>query len=141
MADHLTAMQEALAGEHAAVWAAGRAAGRLTATAREAALADLADARAARDFLRDLIVQAGGEPVSAAPAYLEPTPADSARRAKDLLAHVCLARVPLYARLAATTAAGSRSYSVDRAGALAARAVYWGAQPQPFPGAPTSVGG
>lgn len=134
MTDHLTALQEALAGEHAAVWAAGRAAGPLTGSAQRAAVADLADARAARDQLRDQIGSAGGEPVSAAPGYLEPTPTNSAGRARSLLAQVCLARVPLYARLAGTAPTGSRSGPARRAGALAARAVYWGATPQAFPG-------
>ncbi|MGV1003681.1 MAG: DUF4439 domain-containing protein [Candidatus Nanopelagicales bacterium] len=132
----LAALQEALAGEHAAVWAAGRAAGQLTGARQEAALDDLETARIARDRLREQIVRAGGEPVSAAPAYEEPKPVSSASRARALMAQISLGLVPLYARLAGTAPAGSRAWPTTQATTRAARAVFWGAPTAAFPGAP-----
>ncbi|MGB7979584.1 MAG: DUF4439 domain-containing protein, partial [Candidatus Nanopelagicales bacterium] len=84
----LAALQAALAGTHAAVWAGGRAAAELGGGHREEALRELDRHRRDRETLRIRVRAAGGVPVDAAPAYLEPFPITGARSARRLLAHV-----------------------------------------------------
>ncbi len=135
----LPALQAALAGEHAALWACGRAAGRLAGTERSHALTQLDAHRRARDVLRRRIIEAGGEPVEAAPAYVEPTPVTGAATARALLAHVTTAMVAVHADLAAATAGQDRADAVAAAVRSAREAVAWGAAATAFPGAVTSA--
>lgn len=132
---HLASLQAALAGEHAAVWACGRAAGELSGAPRSTALDQLDAHRAARDALRVRIIAAGGEPVDAAAAYLEPFPVTGARTARRLLAHVDDALAATYADLAATTAADERAGAIESSVAAARRSVAWGGPSKAFPGA------
>lgn len=136
MADdpHVSALQAALAGEHAAVWACGRAAGELTGSDRTRALDELDGHRRARDGLRAQVVALGGRPVEAAPAYAEPFEVTGRRAARRLLAHVGTALCATYAELAAASPQGARSAAVKAAAASARRAIAWGAEPEAFPG-------
>lgn len=131
----LAALQAALAGEHAAVWACGRAAGELSGRARRSALAQLDEHRIARDELRRRIVTRGATPVEAAPAYREPAPVDGPGAARRLLAHVDTALAAVYADLAAALPRGARRDPAAAASRAAVRALEWGAEPQAFPGA------
>lgn len=133
--DHLAALQAALAGEHAAVWASGRAAAELSGEQRRAALDELDAHRVARDALRAQVVAAGSSPVAPAPAYREPIPVRGAGSARRLLAEVDAALAASYADLAAASPAGSRTPASDAAVSAARRAVAWGGRPQAFPGA------
>jgi hypothetical protein len=133
-APYLAALQAALAGEHAAVWACGRSAGELSGDDRSDALAELDTHRDARDELRRRVVALGAEPVPAAPAYVEPFPVDGRRGGRRLLAHVSTALAGAYADLAATSPAASRREPASAAAASAVRAVRWGGDPQAFPG-------
>ncbi len=134
----LAALQAALAGTHAAVWASGRAAAELAGSRRERALRELDLHRRDRDALRLRVLAAEGRPVDAAPAYVEPFPVTGARTARRLLAHVNAGLVAVWADLAAAHDPGMRSADVDAATRAAIRAVEWGAQPSAFPGAPVS---
>jgi hypothetical protein len=131
----LAALQAALAGEHAAVWAAGRAAGELRGDARTRALRQLDEHRQARDALRRSIVALGAAPVQAAPAYVEPFPVEGAAGGRRLLAHVNEALAATYADLAAASAPAARRPAVAASTAAAVRALGWGAEPSAFPGA------
>ncbi len=71
---YLDALQAALAGEHAAVWASGRSAGELGGRRRDAARRELDAHRQARDELRRRVTALGAVPVEAAVAYVEPFP-------------------------------------------------------------------
>ena len=131
----LDALQAAVAGEHAAVWASGRAAGELGGRRRADALAELDAHRAARDELRAVIVALGAEPVEAAPAYVEPFPVDSPRAGRALMAQVNSALAATYADLAAASEPAARRGPARNSVAAAVRAVEWGGDPQAFPGA------
>lgn len=137
LADHsqLSALQAALAGEHAAVWACGRAAGELTGADRSRALDELDEHRSARDDLRRQVIALGAEPAAAAPAYVEPFEVTGARTARRLLAHVGTALCASYADLAAATPQSQRSAAARAASTSARRAITWGGQPEAFPGA------
>jgi hypothetical protein len=127
-------LQAALAGEHAAIWAHGRAAGELRGRARTWALQALDDHRRARDDLRGKLVTLGAAPVEAAPAYVEPEPVGDDAGARRLLAHVERALVATYADLAAATPPAARQPAAQAAAAAATRALGWGAAPEAFPG-------
>ncbi|MGB8020171.1 MAG: DUF4439 domain-containing protein [Candidatus Nanopelagicales bacterium] len=137
MADdpHVSALQAALAGEHAAVWGCGRAAGELTGSDRTHALDELDDHRRARDDLRAQVVALGGKPVEAAPAYAEPFEVTGRKAARQLLAQVGVAVCATYADLAAASPQGARRAVAKAASASAGRAIAWGAEPEAFPGA------
>lgn len=130
----VVALQAALAGEHAALWACGRAAGELTGSQRSRALAELDAHRRARDVLRGLLVGQGAEPVAAAPAYIEPEPVTGRRAARALLAHVGDSLCAVYADLAAASSGRPRRDAVSAAGTSARRAVQWGGPARAFPG-------
>lgn len=132
---HLWALQAALEGEHAAVWACGRAAAELTGADRGRALEELDEHRRARDGLRTQLVALGTQPADAAPAYVEPFEVTGSRTARRLLAHVGTALCASYADLAAASPASQRSAVAKEAAASARRAIAWGGQPEAFPGA------
>lgn len=131
---YLTALQAALAGEHATVWAYGRAAAELSGAGRQDALELLDAHREARDELRRQVVALGEEPVAAAPAYAEPFAVSGRRGARRLLAHVELGLVSTYADLAARSPEAARRASARSSAGSAVRAVQWGADPEAFPG-------
>ena len=130
----LTALQAALAGEHAAVWACGRAAGELSGRRRDAARRELDAHRRTRDELRQQVGAIGADPVEAAAAYVEPFAVEGASGGRRLLAHVNSALGATYADLAAATPPAARREAVTRSTAAAVRALDWGAQPEAFPG-------
>lgn len=132
--NHLRALQSALAGEHAAVWAAGRAAGELTGDAKRAALRQLDGHRATRDRLRGTIVSLGADPVAAAPAYLEPFPVASRGDARRLMVLVNSRLAATYADLAAASPRASRRPAAIASAEAAVRAIDWGGTAQAFPG-------
>lgn len=131
----LEALQAAVAGQHAAVWASGRAAAVLAGEPRASVERELAEHRATRDGLRTRIVALGGIPVAAAPAYVEPFPVSGSRGGRRLMAHVNTALAATYADLAAASGPEHRRSAAAQSWRAAERAVRWGAEPQPFPGA------
>jgi len=131
---YLAALQSALAGEHAAVWACGRAAAELSGAKRTAALKELDAHRSARDELRRQVVALGAEPVLAAVAYVEPFDVTGRAGGRRLLAHVDSALVATYADLAGVTPQAGRRPVVAAATESAVRALSWGADPAAFPG-------
>jgi hypothetical protein len=132
--ERMAALQQALAGEHAAVWAGGRAAAKLAGQQRADALAGLEVSRNARDKLMSMVIAAGGQPVPAAAAYLEPDEVTGAGTARDLLAHVNLALCPIYAGLVGHSDPADRKWPLRRCREAALSALAWGAPPMPFPG-------
>lgn len=132
--DQLLALQATLAGEHAAVWACGRAAAELSGRGQADALAELKAHRRAREDLTARIVARGGTPVEAAPAYVEPTPVTNAATARGLLAGVDSRLGALYTDLAGTLDRGARTGDAQAAVRAAVRAQRWGQAPSAFPG-------
>jgi hypothetical protein len=131
----VAALQAALAGEHAAVWACGRAAGELGGSQRTASLDQLDEHRAAREALRRRVNAAGADPVDAAAAYVEPFPVTGAQTAGRLLAHVEDALAACYADLAAATTGDERTRALGLSVAAARRSIAWGGPAKAFPGA------
>jgi hypothetical protein len=131
------ALQAALAGEHAAVWASGRAAGQLRGAAREAALSELDEHRRARDELRRQLVALDVEPVEAAPAYVEPFRIDGRGPARRLMRRISAALTVTYAELAAAGQPASRREAAAAATKAARRAIDWGSDAEAFPGTDT----
>ncbi len=131
---YLQALQAAVAGEHAAVWAAGRAAGELSGGRRTAARRELDLHRRARDELRRQVRALGADPVEAAAAYVEPFPVKGATGGRRLMAHVNTALAATYADVAAASQPAARREATARSAAAAVRAVAWGAEPEAFPG-------
>lgn len=130
------ALQAAVAGEHAAVWASGRAAGELSGGRRRQALEELDVHRRERDELSQQVSALGSQPVDAAAAYIEPFPVDNPRAARRLMADVNEALAATYADVAAASPPAARRAPVARSVAAAVRAIEWGAEPKAFPGAP-----
>lgn len=129
------ALQAALAGEHAAVWASGRAAAVLGGGRREEALRELDGHRQARDLLREHLVSRRLVPVAPAAAYLDPFPIVGPTGGRRLMAHVNTALAATYADLAAAGGPGERAAFARQSWRAAVRALGWGAAAQAFPGA------
>jgi len=128
------ALQAALAGEHAAVWACGRAAAELSAPQRRRALAQLDEHRQSRDQLAARLTALGIVPVQAAPAYQLPFPVADDRGARRLLARIGASLAATYADLAAASPQAARRDVVRASTRAAVQALGWGAPPQAFPG-------
>jgi hypothetical protein len=131
---YLDALQAAVAGEHAAVWASGRAAGELSGRRRDAARRELDAHRRIRDELRRQVTALGAVPVEAAVAYVEPFPVEGASGGRRLMAHVNMALAATYADVAAASDPAARREAVEKSSAAAVRAIEWGAEPEAFPG-------
>lgn len=131
---YLAALQAAVAGEHAAVWASGRAAGEFGGRRQDAARRELDEHRRTRDELRRQVAALGADPVEAAAAYVEPFPVEGASGGRRLMAHVNSALAATYADVAAASEPAARREAVTRSTAAAVRAIDWGAEPEAFPG-------
>lgn len=128
------ALQAALAGEYAAMYAYGRAGGRLTSD-QTLALADLEVHRTRRDQLRAWLAEDGQEPLPPAPAYEVPSDLRSDPSARELLATVELRLIPLYTELVAEAMgnADRRVWAIRCIRQCALSAQAWGAMGQAFP--------
>jgi len=114
-------------GEDAAVYAYSIAGARVPAQRR--VLAGLDAHRQARDVAAATL----SAPPPPASSYALPIQPDSPSRARELLAYVENALVPVYADLAAATTGDDRRRAVIAAQVCASRAVAWGAATQAFP--------
>ncbi|GHI04477.1 hypothetical protein AQI88_37415 [Streptomyces cellostaticus] len=130
----LTALQAALAAEHAAVYGYGVVGGRIDGRRRAEARAAYDAHRARRDALVREVRDLGGEPVAASAAYALPFPVPDAASAVRLAAQLEERVAGVYSDLV-RAAAGERRGSA--AGALreaAVRAVRWSGESVAFPG-------
>lgn len=128
------ALQAALAGEYAVMYAYGRAGGRLTSDTA-AALEGLEVHRTRRDQLRVWLTEDGQEPLPPAPAYQVPGAVRNNTSARELLATVELRLVPLYTELIAEVFADEkrRVWAIRCVRDCALSAQAWGAPGQAFP--------
>ncbi len=128
------ALQAALAGEYAAMYAYGRAGGRLTSD-QELAMVDLEEHRTRRDQLRDWLTEDGQEPLPPAPAYQVPSPVRDDASARGLLATVELRLIPLYVEVVAESMTDPvrRVWAIRCLRDSALTAQSWGAPGQAFP--------
>ncbi|WP_329221544.1 ferritin-like domain-containing protein [Streptomyces sp. NBC_01485] len=130
----LTALQAALAAEHAAVYGYGVVGGRLSQERRTEALAAYDAHRARRDALAREVRGLGAEPVAASAGYALPFPVPDSTAAVRLAAELEERVAGVYSDL---VRAATRTRRRDAAAALreaAVRAVRWRGGSVPFPG-------
>ncbi|MEU5212058.1 ferritin-like domain-containing protein [Streptomyces sp. NPDC020742] len=132
--DELTAVQAALAAEHAAVYGYGVVGGRISADRRKEAMAAYDAHRARRDALHREVRDLGGTPEASAAAYALPFPVPDAAAAVRLAAELEDRLAAVYADLVRS---GGRARRREAAAALreaAVRAVRWRGSGVAFPG-------
>ena len=137
MSDPVTAaMQDALAGEHAAEYAYSVIGGRLDSgtTYQELAARHFREHRTRRDALIALLRDAGAEPVGAEPAYKLPIAVDSDSDAKRVGQQVEDRCTVLYAAIVATAQDAPRRFAVTALGEAAVAGLEWGASAVALPG-------
>jgi hypothetical protein len=134
-------LQRTLAAEHAAVFvfsALGGRASSLTAGPLRAALTAAYDVHLARrDQLRQLIAEAGSDPVAAEPAYRLPASLTTARQIETEALRVERVCVATYAALVAVTAGVPRRWAIRALVATAVAETAFGGSPEPLPGLAT----
>jgi uncharacterized protein DUF4439 len=136
MSADLAALQETLAGEHAAIYGYGIAGARLPGAGRREARSAYDTHRARRDGWRELVVAAGAQPVAAAPAYDLPFPVRSAGDARRLAAHLERQLAVGYARLVAASTGDERALAARTLQDAAVRTARWSGAVATFPGLP-----
>ena len=137
MSDPVTdAMQDALAGEHAAVYAYSVIGGRLDygTQYQELAARHFRDHRARRDAVIGFLRDAGANPVGAETAYDLPSDVDSERAAQRVGQQVEDRCSVLYAGVVATASGDPRSFAVTALGDCAVAGLEWGGSPVALPG-------
>jgi len=125
------ALQSAIAGEEAAVYAYGVAGPWLDASDRDRALGGLAAHRSRVLTLREMADDADE---SGAPGGYLTGPVDSPDSARALLAGVEARLAATYADLAAVVESGERRNAVLAACECSVRSIGWGASTAAFPG-------
>jgi hypothetical protein len=134
MSSALPALQAALAGEHAAVYAYGVIGGRSGRGDERLAAAAYARHRARRDRLTAIVYRLGGRPVVAQPGYALPFAVDDRRqlqRLARLVEHRC---ARLYADVVPATHDATRDFAARAISDCATTALAWGGRDQAFPG-------
>lgn len=131
-----TALQTALANEHAAVYGYGVLAVRLAGPQRDAARAAFDTHRARRDILIPLIEARQDRPNAAAPAYDLPFPVTTAADATRLATQLEERLGAGYADLVQTAAGDTRRTGLEWLTDAAVRAVRWRGTSVAFPGLP-----
>jgi hypothetical protein len=133
--NRLDALQEVLAGEHAAVYAYGIVGARLEGSKdQKVARADYALHLSRRDHVTAVILQAHGVPVGPLVAYDVGGPVTSKDEARALAARVEAATAGPYGDLVAATTGSERASAVGWLVDAAVRAVHWGGHATAFPG-------
>ncbi|MFF0381980.1 ferritin-like domain-containing protein [Streptomyces sp. NPDC004286] len=130
----LTALQAALAAEHAAVYGYGVVGGRI-GTPRQGEARSAYDAhRAARDTLARSVRDLGGEPVAASPAYALPFTVADSPAALRLAAELEERLAGVYADLVRASTGHRRTTATVALREAAVRAVRWSGRSPAFPG-------
>lgn len=132
--DELTALQAALAAEHAAVYGYGVVGGRIGAARRSEARAAYDAHRARRDALTREVRDLGGEPVAANAAYALPFPVPDAPAAVRLAARLEERVAGVYADLVRAATGVRRASAAAALREAAVRAVRWSGESVAFPG-------
>lgn len=130
----LTALQAALAAEHAAVYGYGVVGGRVAGDGRQAARAAYDAHRARRDSLRRRVRDLGGTPEPSAAAYALPFDVPDAAAATRLAAELEDRVAAVYADLVRASAGDRRQDAAAALREAAVRAVRWRGTAVAFPG-------
>jgi rubrerythrin len=136
----LAALQQTLAGEHAAVYVYRALAGRVSSSAQPDLATRLAAAytthRGRRDQLTAMVRNAKGEPVAAEVSYQLPNASVSAAQLTEgaLITEQRCAEV--YAAMVGSTSQANRQWAIDALLDAAVRQLSFGGVPATFPGVP-----
>ncbi|MFG2785468.1 ferritin-like domain-containing protein [Streptomyces prunicolor] len=130
----LTALQAALAAEHAAVYGYGVVGGRIREGRRTEAKAAYDAHRARRDALVREVRDLGGTPVAASAAYALPFAVPDSTAAVRLAAELEERVAAVYSDLVRASAEGVRGTATEALREAAVRAVRWRGGSVPFPG-------
>ncbi len=136
----LEALQQTLAGEHAAVYVYGVLGGRVSAAAEPALVADLRAAynlhRARRDQVTAMIRAMDADPVAAEISYAVPNAADTARRCRRAADEIERRCSEVYSAMVGSTAYANRQWAIDALTDAAVRRLGFGGKAEAFPGVP-----
>ncbi|MCC9311380.1 ferritin-like domain-containing protein [Kitasatospora sp. RB6PN24] len=136
----VTALQEALAAEHAAVYAFGVVGAKLPpGPGRDDARSCYAAHQARRDAWDRLLTGAGATPTAAAPGYRLPFPVPDATAAGRLAAEVEQRLTAVYGDLVAATAGDLRARAAAALSTAVLQCAHWGGTPGPLPGVPAGT--
>ncbi|OIJ62729.1 ferritin-like domain-containing protein [Streptomyces mangrovisoli] len=130
----LTAVQAALAAEHAAVYGYGVVGGQIDEERRTEARAAYDAHRARRDALVREVRDLGGSPAAASAAYALPFPVHSAASAVRLAAELERRVADVYSDLVRATEDARRREAAGALREAALRAVRWSGESVAFPG-------
>jgi hypothetical protein len=130
----ITALQAALAAEHAAVYGYGVTGAMLTGSAKSLAYADWRAHGIARDTLAAMIVKLGATPVAASAAYALPFSVTGASSARRLAAALEEGVTRAYLALVAVNDPALRTFGARAMQAPAGRAAAWRGSTVAFPG-------
>ncbi|MGX9886193.1 ferritin-like domain-containing protein [Streptomyces sp. NPDC002276] len=133
-AAELTALQAALAAEHAAVYGYGVVGGRIREGRRTEAKAAYDGHRARRDALVREVRDLGGKPVAASAAYALPFPVPDSAAAVRLAAELEERVAGIYSDLVRASTGAVRGTAAEALREAAVRAVRWRGGSVPFPG-------
>jgi hypothetical protein len=136
----LQALQETLAGEHAALYVYGVLGARVSDSGQPVLAARLTAAytthRGRRDQLTAMVRAAGGEPVAAELSYRLP---NASRTAPQLRAGAAVTErrcAAVYAAAVGSTSRTDRQWAIDALADAAVRELSFGGRPAAFPGVP-----
>ncbi|MGW3341231.1 ferritin-like domain-containing protein [Streptomyces sp. NPDC001009] len=130
----LSALQAALAAEHAAVYGYGVVGGRVGAPRQGEARSAYDAHRAARDTLARSVRDLGGEPVAASPAYALPFTVADSPAALRLAAELEERLAGVYADLVRASTGSRRTTATAALREAAVRATRWSGTAPAFPG-------
>ncbi|WP_405950942.1 ferritin-like domain-containing protein [Streptomyces prunicolor] len=133
-AAELTALQAALAAEHAAVYGYGVVGGRIREGRRTEAKAAYDAHRARRDALVREVRDLGGRPVAASAAYALPFAVPDSAAAVRLAAELEDRVAGVYSDMVRASTEGVRGTATEALREAAVRAVRWRGGSVPFPG-------
>ncbi|ARP72619.1 DUF4439 domain-containing protein [Streptomyces pluripotens] len=130
----LTALQAALAAEHAAVYGYGVVGGQIGERRRNEARAAYDAHRVRRDALVREVRDLGGRPVAASAAYALPFPVADGDAAVRLAARLEDRVAAVYSDLVRATAGERRASAAEALREAAVRAARWSGESVAFPG-------
>lgn len=138
MTTGISALQGALAAEHAAVYGYGVAGAMLTGAALAQARAGWTAHQVARDTLEAMLTRLGVTPVAASPAYQLPFAVTGPASAKELAAALEKGVTRAYLALVAVNDPALRTFGAEAMQISANRATAWSGITVAFPGMPGS---
>jgi Domain of unknown function (DUF4439) len=134
-----TALQSALAAEHAAVYGYGVVGANLSGSRQATARADWVAHQVARDTLEAMLRSRGAQPVAAAVAYRLPVTVRTPGQAASLAVLLEDRVAATYLGLVALSSPSIRKFGAVAVRAAALRAAFWRGSTVAFPGLPASA--